>query len=530
MRRLWSVIFFAAGALVAQSCSGSSDHGSNGAASSGAGGKQADGGPDSSGGSAGGASRAGSGGTAVAGEAGTSAEGGASGAVGSGAPLSLAWQLSYGQSYAAHVAVDSAGAAIVSDSMFDSADVALGKLTVKSHGGADMMLSRVLADGTPDWARAYGGTSDDYPVSFVLDGAGDIFMSGLYNGTGTLGGASFPPFMGSAGRFDSSVAEFDANGGLIWATTINSNQEDFAGPGLAVSSAGDLFVPGSFLGTTSIGGLGHTAVGSWDGFIARYNHPNGSLQGALTFGGSAEDRASFALLTSTDLIVIGKFSGSVSFPTTPPTVLTSAGGSDVFIARLSLAGVMSGVVSFGGTSDEEIEGAALDSQGNLVLAGDFSSPILSILGGETLHGAGGMDFFLARLSPTLDHQWSVSFGSDADDAVRDLSLFPNGALAITGEFRDHLALGDKVWDATAGSDAGPTDIDYFVATLDSSGHPLWSYAAGGPGQERGLGVAADASGALYVTATFTSEIDFGSGQPLSAPAGQFASALVRYAP
>jgi hypothetical protein len=47
---------------------------------------------------------------------------------------------------------------------------------------------------------------------------------------------------------------------------------------------------------------------------------------------------------------------------------------------------------------------------------------------------------------------------------------------------------------------------------------------------RGLGVAAAASGALYVTATFTSEIDFGSGQPLSAPAGQFASALVRYAP
>jgi hypothetical protein len=103
-------------------------------------------------------------------------------------------------------------------------------------------------------------------------------------------------------------------------------------------------------------------------------------------------------------------------------------------------------------------------------------------------------------------------------------------LAITGEFRDHLQLGTSGWDATPSGDAGPTQIDFFVATLDANGVPSWSYAAGGPGQERGLGIAADSVGGLYVTASFTSSIDFGGGQVLNAAPGAFASALIRYAP
>ncbi len=300
---------------------------------------------------------------------------------------------------------------------------------------------------------------------------------------------------------------------------------------LAVDATGQLFVPGSFLGTANIGGAEHASVGSWDGFFARYDEPSGVPGAVAAFGGAGDDRADIVLLTSSDCLLIGRFSGSVTFPTTPtPTTLVSAGGYDVFIARVTQAGVLTSVVAFGGANDEQVEGAQLDSSGRLVLVGNFSSPSLAILGGGALHSAGGEDIFVARLSSTLEEEWSVSFGGDADDAVRDFSIGPNETLAITGEFRDHLQLGDRGWDAAASADAGPSQIDFFVATLDENGQPLWSYAAGGPGQERGLGVAADSVGGLYVVASTTSSIDFGSGTPLTAAAGQFASALVRYVP
>src|SRR5450432_1750660 len=320
MRRIRAALFFVAGAVALQSCGSSTDTAPHPTASGGTSGTGGLGGtgPSSAAGMAG-AELGGMPNGAAAGAVGDSGAAGQGGAAGDAAHSVFAWQVSYGQSYAAHVAVDSTGAALVSGTIFDSKDITLGTTVLKSHGLADVALSRVLANGQVDWARNYGGIGEDYPVSFVLDGQDRIFMTGLYNGTGNLGGADFPPCMGTAGRLDASVAGFEANGDLRWAHTINSSAEAFAGPTLAVDGAGNLFVPGSFLASTSIGGLMHTAVGSWDGFIARYDEPGGTWQDALTFGGTGEDRASAVLLTSTDLIVIGKFSGSVTFPTVPTT-------------------------------------------------------------------------------------------------------------------------------------------------------------------------------------------------------------------
>jgi hypothetical protein len=533
MRRIRAAVFLAAGAVAVQSCGSSTDTASKTMPNGGTGGALPEAGASSTEGGmtgAGAGGLPGGGAAGAVGESGASGEGGAAGQS-SALQMMFAWQVSYDQSYAAHVAVDSQGAAIVSGTFFDSKDITLGATVLKSHGAADVMLSRVLPNSDVDWARSYGAAGEDYPVTFVLDAQDRIFMTGLYNGTGNLGGPDFPPFMGTAGRYDASVAGFSKTGDPRWSHTINSDQEAFAGSTLAVDSESSVYVPGSYLGGTNIGQFSHTALGSWDAFFARYDEPDGALPGALAFGGTGEDRATAMLLTSTDLILIGKFSDSVIFPTAPQKkTLTSAGGTDVFIARVALDGTMTSVVRFGGVNDEEVTGARLDSAGRVVLAGTFTSPSLSVLGGKALQNAGATDFFVTRLSPALEHEWSVGFGGDAGDYVRDLAILPDDTLAITGEFRDHLQLGDKGWDAVATAGVSPTDIDFFVATLDGAGRPTWSYAAGGPGAERGLGIAADAVGGLYFTATFTSSIDFGGGKVLTAAAGQFASALVRYVP
>ena len=439
------------------------------------------------------------------------------------------WQLSYDQSFAAHVAIDSKGAAIVSGTFFDTKDISLGAFTLKSHGSADVMLSRVLPNGAVDWARGYGGTAEDYPVTFALDGADRISLTGLYNGTGNIGGPDFPAFAGNPGRYDVYVAGLGANGDYRWAQTINSNAEAF-GASVAIDRAGNSMVVGSFLGTTKFAGTPEQSAGGWDVFLARYDEPDGTLAAARTFGDTGDDKAVVALLTGTDIIVVGTFEGTVSFPTIPlVTQLTSAGGTDVFIARVSPSGDMSSVVTFGGTGDEVIAQAHLDGAGNVVLAGSFDSPTLSVLGGKALSSAGGDDFFVAKLSPNLAHIWSERFGGDADDLVRDLAVTSSGALAITGEFRNRLTIGDRTFDASRAADAGAVSaIDLFVAELDADGNPTWSFATGGPAPDRGLGVALDASGALYLTATFQSAVDFGGGATLTPAPGQWDSALVKY--
>jgi hypothetical protein len=440
------------------------------------------------------------------------------------------WQVYYGRSFAAHVAVDSAGAAIVSGTFFDAVPVVLGGMTLTSKGAADIMLSRVLPGGAVDWARSYGAAAEDYPVSFAVDSDDRITLTGLYNGTGNVGGPDFPPFAGTAGRYDVFVAGLSSRGDYRWQATINTTDDVFPGPGVALNGSTGMFVAGHFKGTATIGGAGHSSAGSWDAYFTRFDEPNGAIGPTLTFGGTGDDRAVAAVKTAGDVVVFGTFHDQVTFPTAPPKTLTSAGGADIFVARVSASGTMSSVVGFGGSGDEAVEGARLDSDGSFVLAGDFGSPNLSVLGGKSLVNVGGNDVFVARLGVDLSHSWSVSFGGDGDDHIRDLALGPRGEIAITGEFQNSIEFAPRSHVAARGPDSGPSAIDMFLAMLSKDGVPTCSLSAGGGAMDRGLGVAIDASSSVYLVASFQSSIDFGGGEILTPQTSQWGSALVKYGP
>jgi hypothetical protein len=440
------------------------------------------------------------------------------------------WQLPYGRSFAAHVAVDSTGAAIVSGTFFEAHPITLGATTLTSKGSADVMLSRVLPTGTIDWARSFGAAAEDYPVSFVVDPTDRITLTGLYNGAGNVGGPDLPTFAGTPGRYDVYVAGLSARGDYRWQATINTTMDCFPGPGIALASASNVFVVGNFMGTATIGGAQHVSSGSWDAYFTRFDLETGSLGAALVFGGTGDDRAIAAVAAPGDVVVFGTFHDQVTFPTSPPTVLTSAGGADVFVARVSSSGVMSRVVSFGGPGDEIIEEARGDSDGSIVIAGDFTSTSLSIFGGRNLSNHGGYDFFVGRLDPDLSEHWSESFGGSGDDRVRDMALGPGGEIAIAGEYRDTIGFGSDLHVATPPGDGGPAEIDIFLAKLSNDGAPEWSVSAGGPDQDRGLGVAVDASSSVFLTASFRSPVDFGGGEVLTPEKDQWASALVKFAP
>jgi hypothetical protein len=449
----------------------------------------------------------------------------------SGALSHFLWQLFYGRSFAAHVVVDSKDAPIVSGTFFDTETVKLGAFTLTSRGAADIMLSRVLPSGQVDWARSYGSTAEDYPLSFVLDGTDRITLSGLYNGTGNIGGPDFPGFAGTAGRYDVFAAGLTRTGDYRWQTTINATSEAIAGQGLDLNASSDLYLVGQFLGTTRIGGVDHASAGSWDAFFARFDEPNGALSAALTFGGAGDERAIAAVATPTDAVVFGTFQGTVTFPTTPPKTLVSAGGRDVFVARVSPAGVMTSVTGFGGAGDEELTNARPATDGSIVVAGSFTSASLSVLGGMPLVNAGGADIYLAKLAPDLSLRWSMGLASTGDARSRDVALGPTGDIALTGEFTGTFTVGSRAYEAAGSGDAGLGQIDAFVAKLDKNGIPLWSATAGGDAPDRGLGVALDSTGAVYLTAAFQSPVDFGGrGERMTPEPGQWASALVKYAP
>lgn len=100
--------------------------------------------------------------------------------------------------------------------------------------------------------------------------------------------------------------------------------------------------------------------------------------------------------------------------------------------------------------------------------------------------------------------WATRYGGPGDDSGIAVAVAPNGDLVMTGAFTNTMNVGGAPL-----SSAGGTDI--WVARYKADGTHLWSTKFGGIGADRGLGVAVDASGDVYVVGDFTGPVNFGGG-------------------
>ena len=172
------------------------------------------------------------------------------------------------------------------------------------------------------------------------------------------------------------------------------------GQGLAVDSAGNVLVIGYFQGTIDFGGGPLTSAGNNDIFVVKLD-PSGAVLWSKKFGdATAQVGQSVAVNAAGDIVIAGNFTGTVNFG---GGNLTSAGAADVFIAKLTSAGAHIWSKKFGDAADQRCDEIALDSLGNVILAGSFEGSVN--FGGGALASAGDLDLYLAKFDAGGAHQW-----------------------------------------------------------------------------------------------------------------------------
>ncbi|MDB6035887.1 MAG: hypothetical protein JWM16_6225, partial [Verrucomicrobiales bacterium] len=131
-------------------------------------------------------------------------------------------------------------------------------------------------------------------------------------------------------------------------------------------------------------------------------------------------------------------------------------------------------------------------------------------GSTLVSSAGGSDIFVAKYSTNGVHQWSKRFGSPKGNAAVDesgcgIAVDTNSnTLLITGNFDETVDFGGGPLTSTSGE-------DMFLAKLSFNGTYIWSKRMGGTGGTIGTGVAIDRNSNILVTGNFSSVVDFGSG-------------------
>ncbi|MDH3442922.1 MAG: SBBP repeat-containing protein, partial [Deltaproteobacteria bacterium] len=383
------------------------------------------------------------------------------------------------------------------------------------------MSSSVAAQGLLWAKRAGGASSGDAGLGTVVDGLGNSYVTGIFQGTATFGlGEANQTTLTSAGGEDIFVARYDSSGLLQWAKRAGGAGSD-RGLGIAMDVLGNVYVTGLFNGTATFG-LGETnqtvltSAGSHEMFVARYD-ASGLLQWARRGGGTGSDRgAGIAVDGSGNISVTGLFFGSATFGQgqAGQTTLTSAGSDDIFVAQYDATGFLQWARQAGGTGLDQGVSVAVDGSGNSYVTGYFSNAATfgqGQAGQTTLTTAGDRDMFVAKYDATGFLLWAKQAGGTGADRGFSLTADGLGDVYVTGLFNGSATFGLGEANQTTLNSAGGDDV--FVAKLDFNGLLQWVTRAGGTGSEGGLGIAVDGLGNSHVTGYFSNAATFGLGEP-----------------
>jgi PKD repeat protein len=290
---------------------------------------------------------------------------------------------------------------------------------------------------------------------------------------------------------------------------------------MAVDPLGFVVLAGSFSGSVDFGsGAPLTSAGSTDIFIAKYTLA-GAHVWSKRFGDAGDDVAHGVKVDSKgNVIVVGSFNGTVNFGGGPITT-PSLTTSDAFIAAFDKNGVHQWSKGYGSGFNDVGYAVAVDALDNVVVVGSFAGTI-DFGGGNILRSSfSSLDVWLAKYTSAGALTWVKRFGGNADDNGYAVAIDKNGNILFTGSFDGSIDFGGGPLNT-----AGGTDI--FLAKYSPAGAYVWANRYGGGGTDAGYAVATDSVGRVVLTGHFGDTVDFGGGTISSG--GVFDTFLAKFSP
>jgi hypothetical protein len=393
------------------------------------------------------------------------------------------------------VAVGTQGDAAVFGSFLGQAD--LGGGLIASAGGDDAFVTKLGPAGNVLWSKQYGDAQSQAVFGAAVDPAGSAYLTGRFQGNIDFGGGS----LASAGGDDIFAAKIDNAGNYVWRSSFGDAQNQF-GIAIAADTNGNAFITGVLQGSVNFGGAKLTSSGLADVFLVKLG-PGGTHIWSKSFGDALGQYVSgLAVDGAGDVVIVGYFSGSISFGA-PTSTLTSAGGLDVFLAKFDSSGTPKWSQRFGDAKDQLASGVALDPSGNIVIVGNFNGA--TNFGTGLLTSAGNEDVFVAKFNPSGVSMWSDNFGgTNKDQFAGGVTVDSAGAISIATYFNGDIDFG-------GGSllSAGANDVA--VAKLNASGTHIWSKSFGDVQNQTATGIAAYDTQHAMLVGNFIGILNFGGG-------------------
>ncbi|MCX6565539.1 MAG: SBBP repeat-containing protein [Candidatus Aminicenantes bacterium] len=276
----------------------------------------------------------------------------------------------------------------------------------------DVFVAKLNTYGMLQWNTFLGGTDKDVGYGLAVDTIGNIYVSG--DSWASWGS----PIRAFSGNDDAFVAKLDASGNLSWNTFLGGTDKD-VGYGLAVDTIGNVYVTGNSWATW--GSPIRPITGPEIAFIAKLN-TRGVLQWNTFLGGGRGE--GIAIDSIGNVYVTG-----YSIATWGSPVRSYSGGWDAFVAKLDSYGNLGWNTFLGGLGYEEGIGVVVNSIGNIYMTGigeqTWGSPIRPPFGGA--------DGLVAKLDAGGNLRWNTFLGGTGYDEGKDIAVDSVGNIYVAGD-------------------------------------------------------------------------------------------------
>jgi hypothetical protein len=282
-------------------------------------------------------------------------------------------------------------------------------LKITTNGQRDIFVVKYNNDGVVQWGVTAGGlVSGEQANDVVVDAAGNIYVTGVYNDTATFSGT----VLNGLGGSEIFVAKYSPNGQLAWAKSAGGIGAD-EGSGIAVDGQGNVYVCGRYDSAAYFGTTSQIGNGDLEAFLAKYDQ-NGNLLWVVSGGGPGNDYFSSIAIDNEGYIQgIGSFTGTATFGTNNLTAL--AGSEDLFFIKYNPAGLVQWVKQAGGSGSDKANAVCIDPGGNLLGTGFFNGT--AFFGLDTLISSGTQDIYVTKIGNNPIPVELVSFKADISKGV-----------------------------------------------------------------------------------------------------------------